>query len=96
MEKKNKKWNKLTKILPKSVYMIHVEYEEICRKYRESPRGFDSKENSRLEECEHAAAHHLVQCSHMPRIAGREMEKEEEVARRETLSDFLKEYEFQT
>ena len=57
--------------------MIHVQYEEIRRKYRESPRGFDSKTNSRLEECEHTATHHLVQCSHMPRIAGRVMEGEE-------------------
>ena len=76
--------------------MIHEEYEEIQRKYRESHRGFYSKANSRLEECEHAATHHLVQRSHMPRIAEREMEIREEFARRETLSDFLKEYEFQT
>ena len=32
----------------------------------------------------------------MPRIARREMERGEEVARRENLSDFLKEYESQT
>ena len=65
---------------------------------KESPRGFVPKENSRFshKECEQAATHHLVQHSHMPRIARREMEGEEEVARRETLSDFLKEYEFQT
>ena len=90
------KGDNLTKLLPKSVYMIHVEYEELWRKYRESPRGFDSKANSRLEECEHATTHHLVQCSHMPRIAGREMEREEEVDRRGTLSDFLEEYDSQT
>ena len=76
--------------------MIHEEFEDIQREYRESPRGFDSKENSTLEECEHASTHHLVQRSHMPRIAGREMGREEEVARRETLSDFLEEYESQT
>ena len=76
--------------------MIHVDYEEIHKKYRESLRGFDSKENSRLEECEHAATHHLVHHSHMPRIARREMERKEEFVGRATLSDFLKEYESQT
>ena len=86
----------LTKLLYKFVQMIHEEFKEIRRKYGESPRGFYSKANSRSEECEHATTHPNTQHSHMPRIAGREMEREEEVARRETLSDFLKEYESQT
>ena len=90
------KWDKLTNILPQSVHWIHEEFKEIQRNYGESPRGFDSKANSRLEECEHVATHHLVQCSHMPMIAGREMERREEVSRRETLSDFLQEHESQT
>ena len=66
--------------------------------YEESPRGFESKANCRLshEECDQAATHPNTQHSHMPRIAGREMERGEEVARMETLSDFLKEYESQT
>ena len=64
----------------------------------ESPREFESKSNSifSYEECEKATTHHNTQRSHMPMIARREMEREEEVARRETLSYFLKEYEFQT
>ena len=86
------KGDKLTQLLPKSVHMIHEEFEEIRREYMESPREFDSKANSRLEECEHGATHHIVQCSHMPKIFGREMRRKEEVARRETLSDFLEEY----
>ena len=90
------KGDKLTNLLPKSVHKIHEEFEEIREKSRESPRGFDSKANSRLEECEHAATHHLVQHSHMPRISGREMERREVFSGRETLSDFLEEYEFQT
>ena len=66
--------------------------------YGESPGGFGSKANSRLshEECEQAVAHPNTQHSHMPRISRREMEREEEVARRENLSYFLKEYESQT
>ena len=79
--------------------MIHEEFKEIRKKmYEESPRWFVPKANSIFahKQCEQAATHHLVQRSHMPKIAGREMEREEEVARRETLSDFLKECEFQT
>ena len=91
------KWDKLTKLLPKYVYMIHEEFKEIRRNmYGESPRGIDSKAKSRFEECEHAATHPNTQRSHMPMIAGREMEIREEVVGRETLSDFLKEYESQT
>ena len=52
------KGDKLTKIIPKSVHMIHEEFKEIRRKmHGEYPRGFDSKANSRFEECEHAATH---------------------------------------
>ena len=78
--------------------MIHEEFKEIRRDmYGEYPRGFVPKANSRFShECEQAATHHLVQRNHLPKIARREMKKEEEVARKETLSYFLKEYEFQT
>ena len=54
------KWDKLTKLLPKSVHNIHEDFKKIQREmYEESPRGFDSKANSRLlhEECEQAATH---------------------------------------
>ena len=93
------KGDRLTKLLPKCVQNIHEDLQEIRREmYGESPRDFESKENSRLsnEECEKAATHHNTQRSHMPRISMREMEREEQVARSETLSDFLKEYESQT
>ena len=56
--------------------MIHEEFKEIkIKMYGESPRGFDSKSNSRLlhEECEQAVTHPNAQCSHMPRISGREI-----------------------
>ena len=47
--------------------------------YEESPKEFESKENSRLtyEKCEHVATHSNTQRSHMPRIFGREMERGE-------------------
>ena len=91
--------DKLTKILPKSIHNIHEYFKKIRRDmYEEYPRGFESKENSRLtyEESEQAVTHPNTQCSHMPRIAGRVTERGEEVSRMETLSNFLKEYEFQT
>ena len=61
---------------------------------REPPREFESKANSRFSynECEHATTHYDAQRSHMPRSAIREME-EEEMPRREALSDYLQEYE---
>ena len=64
---------------------------------REPPREFESKANSRFsyDECEHAARHHDAQRSPMPRFGMRNIE-EEEMPKRETLSDFLQEYESQT
>ena len=91
-----KKGDKLTNIHPKSVHNIHGYFKKIQREmYEESPRGFESKASSRLsyEKCEQATAHSNTQRDHMPNISGREMERGEKVLRRETLSDFLKEYE---
>ena len=67
------------------------------RRERESPKEFGSKENSRFahDRCEHETTHYDSQCSHMPRSTMREM-KEEEIPRRETLTNYLQEYESQT
>ena len=64
---------------------------------RESPREFESEANYRLsyEECDNETTHYDAQRSNMPRFPMREIE-EEEMPRRETLSDFLQEYESQT
>ena len=61
----------------------------------ESPREFGSESKSifSYEECEHAATHYDAQRSHMPKFAIRERGG---MTRRETLSNFLQEYESQT
>ena len=63
----------------------------------ESPRAFENESNSRFYygECKHATTPYDAQHSHMPIFSMRKME-EEGMARRETLSDFLQEYESQT
>ena len=65
--------------------------------YRESPREFESEANSRFsyDECEHAATHHDAQHSQMSRSIRREL-KEGGMPKRETLIDFMQEYESQT
>jgi len=94
-----KKGDKLTKLLPKSVHMIHKEFEEFWREMcKESPRGFEFESNSIFSygECEHAATPYIdAQRSHMPIFSMRERE-EEGMPKRGTLSGFLHEYESQT
>ena len=89
------KWDKLTELLPKYVYIIHEDFKKIRREmYEKSSKEFESKASSRLtyEECEQAVIHPNTQRSHMPRIVGRKMGREEEVARRKKISDLLKYY----
>ena len=88
------KGDKLTKLIPKFVHNIHEYFKKIRKEmYGESLKEFETKSNSRLtyEECEQAATHPNTQCSHMLRIAGREMERGKEVARGGTLIYFPKE-----
>ena len=86
----------LSKLLFQTMQSIKGDLKKM-RRERESPKEFGSKANSRFshDECEHATTHHVSQCSHMPGSAMRERE-EEEIPRRETLCDFLQEYESQT
>ena len=63
---------KLTKLLSRSVQIIHEEFEKIRREICiGSPRGFETESNSRFSyrECEHAATPYKVQCSHMANFA---------------------------
>ena len=62
--------------------------KEICREFT---REFGSEENYRFSynECEHAATHYDAQRSHFPKFSMTEIEVEEKIPRRETLSDFL-------
>ena len=63
-----KKEDMLTKLLPRSVQSIHEEFEKIRREIcTRSPTGFETESNSSFSyrECEHAATHCKVQCSHM-------------------------------
>ena len=89
-----KKEERLSNLLPKSVKSIHEDFKKIRREmYRESSRKFDSKTNSRFShnECEHAATHCDVHHSQKLRSTIRKMGEKEEMTRRKTLSDFLKE-----
>ena len=93
-----RKEERLPKFLSQTLQSIHEDLKEMRREMCiESPRGFEYESNSRFsyDECEHAATHYDAQRSYMPRFAMREME-EGGMTRRETLSDFLQEYESQT
>ena len=67
------------------------------RRDRESPKEFGFEANYRFshDESEHVATHYDSQCSHMPRYTMREI-KEEKISNKETLRDYLQEYEPQT
>ena len=93
-----RKEDRLTKLLPRSVKSIHEYFKKIRREmYAESPRGFEIESDSRFSyrECEHAATPYDVQCSHMASFAIREREGEG-MPKKGTLSGFLHEYEYQT
>ena len=93
-----KKEDKITKLLPRSVQSIHEEFEKIRREICiESLRGFETESKSRFyyEECEHATTPYDAQCSHMAIFSIREQE-EEEIPKKGTLGGFLHEYESQT
>ena len=92
------KEERLSNLLSKSVQSIQGDLKKIRREMCiESPRGFETESNSRFSygECEHVATRYDAQRSHMPIFSMRERE-EEGMTRRETLSDFLQEYESQT
>ena len=58
-----KKEDELTKLLPKSVWSIHEEFEEIMRDIcTGSPRGFETESNSSFSygRCEHASTPYKV------------------------------------
>ena len=89
---------RITNLLPKSVQSIHEDFKKIRREIcTESPRGFETKSNSRFSyrKCEHAATPYDAQCNHMPNFAMRER-GDEGMPKRGTLSGFLHEYESQT
>ena len=67
---------------------------EMCR---ESLRGFAYEASPRFlhDGCEHAATHHDSQHILMPSFTVRKME-EEDMPKKETLSDYLQEYESQS
>ena len=88
-----RKEERLSKLLPKSMQSIKEDLKKM-RREMECLEEFGSRAKSRFshDRCEHASTHYDAQCSQMPRYTMREM-KEEEMPRRETLSDFLQEYE---
>ena len=93
-----RKEEKLSKLLSQTMQSIKRDLKEMRREMcRESPREFESEANSRFsyDECEHAATHYDAQRGPMPRFGMREID-EGQMPKRETLSDFLQEYESQT
>ena len=91
-----RKEERLTKLLPKSMQSINEDLKKMTKEM-ESPEKFESRARSRLahDRCEHAATPYYAQGHQMPRSIIREME-EGGMPKRETLIDFLQEYESQT
>ena len=72
-----KREDKITKILPRSLLSIHEEFEKIRREIcTGSPKGFEIESNSRFScrGCEHVATPCNTQCSHMDIFAMRREE----------------------
>ena len=91
-----RKEKRLSKLLPKSIHSIQG-YLKKMRREMESSKEFGSRTKYRFshDRCEHAATPYYTQCIQIPRYTMGDF-KEEEMPRRETLSNFLQEYESQT
>ena len=86
----------LSKLISKSILSIKGDLKKM-RREMESSQEFGSRAKSRFahDRCENVATLYYAQRSQMPRSTKRKL-KEEEMPRRETLSNFLQEYESQT